>query len=276
MEEEKQAKRQSTKSTNGIEEIISNNEIKKDIQESKSNGDDFHTPPPNPHNEAVMTTSQKPILGEHSIQYLVDAILEEIHGWLVNILLDTFESAIMVSLNPENTFQKKIYRGENSYFIQSVYQEYTFDWIEVQTKCIKDAMLFPGFDLTLNKVDRFGFKVASNKETIFIEVSGGPENVVTKHVREDTERLIKEAMFDLVSLFRNILDKNAENARNICTYMVQCIGNVSVSFEQYQSYSGYFMLGDRITLSELRLDKKHFYKISQIKSAMLPFSFERS
>ncbi|CAH1767558.1 9463_t:CDS:2, partial [Entrophospora sp. SA101] len=194
-------KKTTTKSTNGIEEIISNNEIKKDIQESKSNDDDFHTPPPNPHNEAVMITSQKPILGEHSIQYLVR------------------------------------------------------------------------FDLTLNKV---GFKVASNKENIFIEVSGGPENVVTKHVREDTEKLIKEAMFDLVSLFRTILDKNAENARNICIYMVQCIGNVSVSFEQYQSYSDYFMLGDRITLSELRLDKKHFYKISQIKSAMLPFSFERS
>ncbi|CAJ0825640.1 11036_t:CDS:2 [Entrophospora sp. SA101] len=102
----KTGKKTTTKSTNGIEEIISNNEIKKDIQESKSNDDDFHTPPPNPHNEAVMITSQKPILGEHSIQYLVDAILEKIHGWLVNILLDTFESAIMVSLNPENTFQK--------------------------------------------------------------------------------------------------------------------------------------------------------------------------
>ena len=33
------------------------------------------------------------------------------------------------------------------------------------------------------------------------------------------------------------------------------------------------MLSDRITLSEVCLDKKHFYKISQIKSAMLPFSF---
>jgi len=33
-------------------------------------------------------------------------------------------------------------------------------------------------------------------------------------------------------------------------------------------------IGDRITLSELRLDKKHFYKISQIKSAVMPFSFE--
>lgn len=78
--------------------------------------------------------------------------------------------------------------------IQSVYREYSFDWIEVQASCIKDIKeLFPEFDFTLNKVDGIGSKVSSNKEIIFIEVSGGPENAVIKHVKEDTEKLIKEA-----------------------------------------------------------------------------------
>ncbi|RIA97795.1 hypothetical protein C1645_813672 [Glomus cerebriforme] len=140
--------------------------------------------------------------------------------------------------------------------IQSVYREYSFDWIEVQASCIKDIKeLFPEIDFTLNKVDGIGSKVSNNKEIIFIEVSGGPENAVLKHVKEDTEKLIKEAMFGLISLLRGYLGKGAEKARNICVYMVQCIG-------------------DRITLSEVCLDKKHFYKISQIKSAMLPFSFD--
>lgn len=87
-------------------------------------------------------------------------------------------------------------------------------------------MLFPNFDLKLNKVDGIGLKVSSTKEVVFIEVSGGPENAILKHVREDTEKLIKEGMFGLVALLRDFLDKNAENARNICTYMVQCIGNL--------------------------------------------------
>ncbi len=102
-----------------------------------------------------------------------------------------------------------------------------FDWIEVQADCIKDVMLlFPEFDLTLNKVDGIGVKVASNKEIVFIEVSGGPEDAVLKHVKEDTEKLIKEAMFGLVSLLRDYLDKSAENVKNLRTFMVQCTGNV--------------------------------------------------
>uniref|UniRef100_U9SGI3 Uncharacterized protein n=1 Tax=Rhizophagus irregularis (strain DAOM 181602 / DAOM 197198 / MUCL 43194) TaxID=747089 RepID=U9SGI3_RHIID len=46
-----------------------------------------------------------------------------------------------------------------------------------------------------------------------------------KHVKEDTEKLIKEAMFGLISLLRGYLGKGAEKARNICVYMVQCIGD---------------------------------------------------
>ncbi|GBB94287.1 hypothetical protein RclHR1_23240001 [Rhizophagus clarus] len=140
--------------------------------------------------------------------------------------------------------------------IQSVHSEYLFDWIEVQVNCIKDTKeLFPEFDFTLNKVDGIGSKVSSNKEIIFIEVFGGPENTILKHVKEDTEKLIKEAMCGLITLLRDYLDKDAEKAKNICVYMMQCIG-------------------DQIMLSQICLDKKHFYKISQIKFAMLPFSFD--
>ncbi|PKB97802.1 hypothetical protein RhiirA5_384396 [Rhizophagus irregularis] len=129
-------------------------------------------------------------------------------------------------------------------------------WLIDSFSFIKDVKsVFPEFDFTLSKVDGIGFKTGSNKELVFIEISGGPESPVEKHVKEDTEKLIKEAMFGLISLLRDYLDKNAEYARNICTYMVQGIG-------------------DRITLSKLQLDQKHFYKVLQIKSAKLPFSFD--
>ncbi|CAI2195169.1 1940_t:CDS:2 [Funneliformis geosporum] len=180
----------------------------------------------------------------------VDLIPKEIRTWIVNLLSsekDVFESNIMAPLNstPAHPFQQicktilydffsmtdkgplNRFIGERKYTvdrivplfkaIQSVYREYLFDWIEVQASCIKDIKeLFPEFDFTLNKVDGIGSKVSSNKEIIFIEVSGGPENAVLKHVKEDTEKLIKEAMFGLISLLRGYLGKGAEKARNIC------------------------------------------------------------
>ncbi|PKY42997.1 hypothetical protein RhiirA4_540792 [Rhizophagus irregularis] len=112
----------------------------------------------------------------------------------ISLEKDVFKSAIITPLSPNHQFRKEyIVDRIGSLFkaIQSFYKEYMFDWIEVQADCIKDVMLlFPEFDLTLNKVDGIGVKVASNKEIVFIEVSGGPEKAVLKHVKEDTEKLI--------------------------------------------------------------------------------------
>ncbi|CAI2192526.1 1607_t:CDS:2, partial [Funneliformis geosporum] len=270
------------------------------------------TPPRKPLEEKEtkdITTPQKPKLCERSSQYLskhisvnineqglimkgdqdviIPEIPDEIQRWLINVLSsekDRFVSTIMASLNPEHKFQKMcriiLYDffsmtseglmdrniGERKYTveqimplfkaIQSVYREYKFDWIEVQLECIKDMkLLFPNFDLTLNKADGVCMKASNNKEVVFIEVSGGPEATVEKHVWEDTEKLIREAMFGLVSLLRDYLDKNSTGAKNIRTYMVQVIG-------------------DRMTLSEIRLVGKHFYTVSQIKSAVIPFAFD--
>ncbi|RHZ90279.1 hypothetical protein Glove_1g6 [Diversispora epigaea] len=111
--------------------------------------------------------------------------------------------------------------------------------------------------MILNKADGVGIKVSNKKEIVFIEIAGGPEitSTIANHAKEDTEKLIKEAMFGLVSLLRGYLNKNAEDVTNICIYTVQVIG-------------------DQMTLNELRLNKKHSYIVSQIKSATIPFSFD--
>jgi len=163
--------------------------------------------------------------------------------------------------------------------MQSVYREYKFDWIEVQLNSIKEVkQLFPKFDLTMNRADGVCMKASSNKEIVFIEVSGGPKSTVAKHVWEDSEKLIKEAMFGLVSLLRDHLGKNAANASNIHTYMVQVIGNnVSATtsvLSSAQILHKQSVLGDRMTLSEICLSERYFYTVSQIKSAVLPFSFD--
>ncbi|CAG8704144.1 611_t:CDS:2, partial [Racocetra fulgida] len=125
------------------------------------------------------------------------------------------EIKIKVSDEIEESFDKRKYTVERIVplfkAIQSVHKEFMFDWIEVQLNCIKDIKaLFPKFDMTLNKADGVGLKVSSNKEVVFIDISGGPEvtSAVVKHAKEDTEKLIKEAMFGLVSLLRDYLDKN--------------------------------------------------------------------
>ncbi|CAG8456869.1 6987_t:CDS:10, partial [Funneliformis caledonium] len=139
--------------------------------------------------------------------------------------------------------------------IQSVYREYNFHWIETELDCMREVKkLFPQFDLTINQADGLGIRNSSNKEILFIEVSGGPESTDSKHAKEDAEKLLKEAVFGLVSLLRNHLDKSAEISKHLYTFTIQSIG-------------------DRLTLSKLCLINKHCYSFSQIKSARLPFGF---
>ncbi|CAG8743342.1 3935_t:CDS:2, partial [Dentiscutata erythropus] len=101
--------------------------------------------------------------------------------------------------------------------------------------------LFPEFDFILNKVDGIGSKVLSNKKIIFIEVSGGLENAVLKHIKGDTKKLIKEAMFGLISLLRGYLDKNAEKARNIYVYMIK-FAMLLFSFDEVKKFIEVFEL----------------------------------
>ncbi|CAB5196853.1 unnamed protein product [Rhizophagus irregularis] len=230
-----------------------------------------------PRNQDLITP-HKPTLYEHTAKYLskhfsmsinqdcvimkanqVVTIPSEIRHWLIDSFSsekNKFKSSIITSFNPDHPFRKICEIILYDFFSMSSEATLNRDIGERKYTFIKDVKsVFPEFDFTLSKVDGIGFKTGSNKELVFIEISGGPESPVEKHVKEDTEKLIKEAMFGLISLLRDYLDKNAEYARNICTYMVQGIG-------------------DRITLSKLQLDQKHFYKVLQIKSAKLPFSFD--
>ncbi|CAG8677225.1 12497_t:CDS:10, partial [Acaulospora morrowiae] len=61
--------------------------------------------------------------------------------------------------------------------IQSVYNEYKFHWIEVESDCIREVkQIFSEFDLPINQADGLGMRNSSNKAVVFIEVLGGPEN----------------------------------------------------------------------------------------------------
>ncbi|CAB4391724.1 unnamed protein product [Rhizophagus irregularis] len=66
---------------------------------------------------------------------------------------DVFKSAIITPLSPNHQFRKVCETILYDFFSMTS-EKYMFDWIEVQADCIKDVMLlFPEFDLTLNKVD---------------------------------------------------------------------------------------------------------------------------
>lgn len=91
-----------------------------------------------------------------------------------------------------------------------------FDWIEVQADCIKDVMLlFPEFDLTLNKVDGI------TKRLYSLRYRKGCFKTCKRGYR-------KAYMFGFLSLLRDYLNKSAENVKNLRTFMVQCIGNVFI------------------------------------------------
>ncbi|CAG8608940.1 1378_t:CDS:10 [Diversispora eburnea] len=241
------------------------------------------TPSPRPNVSNIQVTPQKSVLFKESVTYLQNhirlnvndqgmiikdndtsvEISSIIRNWLVTVLSSSKEDFIKAIMTPLSPLKRNI--GERTFIverivplfkaIQSIYNEYKFHWIEIELDCMREVKkIFPKFNLTINQADGLGIRNSSNKAVMFIEVSGGPENTDPKHVKEDSEKLLKELIFGLVSLLRNYLDKSAEKSKNLYTFMIQSIG-------------------DRLTLSKLCLTSKHVYKVSQIKSATLPFEF---
>ncbi|CAG8701100.1 37957_t:CDS:2 [Gigaspora margarita] len=89
--------------------------------------------------------------------------------------------------------------------IQLVYKEYKFHWIGVKLDCIREVKrLIQNFDLIINQADGIG----------------GPENTDLIYIKEDAKKRLKEAVFGLVSLLRNHLDKSAENELEIQTSVI--------------------------------------------------------
>ncbi|CAG8495339.1 8366_t:CDS:10, partial [Cetraspora pellucida] len=247
------------------------------------------TPPPRPNlnNANIQVTPQKSVLFKESITYLQNhiklnvndqgMIIKDNHtsikisniirNWLITALSSTSEEFVKAIMTPLSSDASPLKRniGERTFIverivplfkaIQSVYKEYKFHWIEIELDCMREVKrYFQKFDLTINQADGIGVRNSTDKAVIFIEVSGGPENTDLTHVKEDAEKLLKEAVFGLVSLLRNHLDKSAEVAKSLYTFTIQSIG-------------------DQITFSKLCLINKHVYSFSQIKSARLPFEF---
>ncbi|CAG8820015.1 44764_t:CDS:2 [Gigaspora margarita] len=236
------------------------------------------TPQPRPNVNNIQITPQKLMLFKESVTYLQNHIKIDVNGqgmiikdnhisegisgiirnWLIKALTSPkkeFVKVIMTPLGSEASpkdcdfcqicefilynfyFMTKrgpLKRdiGEHTYIVEriaplfksikSVYNnEYKFHWIEVGS--------------VLGQADGLGVQNSSKKEN-------GPENTDQKKLKEDSEKLLKEAIFGFVSLLRNYLDKSVEESKQLYTFMIQGIN-------------------------------KHVYKVSQMKSATLPFDF---
>lgn len=93
--------------------------------------------------------------------------------------------------------------------IQSIYNEYKFHWIEVELDCMREVKkIFPKFDLPINQADGLGVRNSSNKAVIFIEASGGPENMDPKHIKEDSEKLPYSVLFPCYEIVWTKVQKN--------------------------------------------------------------------
>ncbi|CAG8615561.1 12223_t:CDS:10 [Ambispora gerdemannii] len=206
-------------------------------------------------------TPQKLMLFKESVTYLPNHIKidvsdegmiikdnhtsEEISGIIRNWL-------IMALTSPKEEFVKSTMTPLSS---EASPKDCDFVKFAIELDCMREVKkIFPQYYLTIYQADGLGVRNSNKKEVVFIEILGGPENTDQKKLKEDSEKLLKEAVFGLVSLLRNYLDKSVEESKQLYTFMIQGIG-------------------DRLTLSKLCLINKHVYKISQIKSATLPFEF---
>ncbi|CAG8671232.1 9668_t:CDS:10 [Cetraspora pellucida] len=229
------------------------------------------TPPPRPNVNNIQITPQKLMLFKESVTYLPNHIKidvndegmiikdnhtsEEISGiirnWLIMALTspkEEFVKAIMTPLSSEASPKDCDFRQICEFVLYDFYfmtkkGPLKRDIGELELDCMREAKkIFPKFDLPIYQADGLGVRNSSKKEVVFIEILGGPENTDQKKLKEDSEKLLKEAVFGLVSLLRNYLDKSVEESKQLYTFMIQGIGN-------------------------------HVYKVSQIKSATLPFEF---
>ncbi|RIB29227.1 hypothetical protein C2G38_2239057 [Gigaspora rosea] len=174
-------------------------------------------------NANIQVTPQKSVLFKESVTYLQNHIKLNVNdqGMIIkdNHMSIKIPSPLKRNIGERTFIVERIVPLFKA--IQSVYKDYKFHWIEVELDCMR-------------------------------EVSGGPENTDLTHVKEDAEKLLKEAVFGLVSLLRNHLDKSAEVAKSLYTFTIQ---------------------SDQMTFGKLCLINKHVYSFSQIKSARLPFEF---
>ncbi|CAG8636436.1 6598_t:CDS:10 [Paraglomus brasilianum] len=182
------------------------------------------TPPPRPNVDNIQVTPQKSVLIKESVTYLQNHIKINVNdqGTVIkdnhtSVEISSIIRNWLVTVLSEGPLKRNI--GERTFIverivplfkaIQSAYKEYKFHWIEIELDCMREVKkIFPKFNLTINQADGLGVRNSSNKAIMFIEVSGGPENTDPKHVKEDSEKLLKEAVFGLVSLLRNYLDKH--------------------------------------------------------------------
>ncbi|CAG8473725.1 6931_t:CDS:2, partial [Paraglomus occultum] len=242
---------------------------------------DGNTTPPSSSLPKKVITPQKPNLdasfGDHIVVGERGCIVQmhpAVQSWLMDVLLsnkETFKSALDGSPCSEfaevckfilmDLYWERKYTVENIVpmfkGIAAIYDNVTFDWIEAELSCIRGVKaMFPKSAITVHKADGIGISRVNQKETIFIEVSGGPVNPVAKHIVEDTEKLIREGVFGLIAILRDHLTKPLEKCMQVRTFILQVIA-------------------DRMTLSEVGLSNiKHKYVVLEICSAQIPFAFD--
>ncbi|RIA85790.1 hypothetical protein C1645_830274 [Glomus cerebriforme] len=119
--------------------------------------------------------------------------------------------------------------------IESIYQEYVFNWIKVQTNCIKDVKsVFSEFDFTLNKVDGIGFKTRSNKE---LGLSGSGRPMSMSKSNDNTVLVIHHQSANNSEAFRDfkVHRDKMTLALNWLKENNHYYANIIIDFEVFQS-----------------------------------------
>ncbi|CAG8621175.1 5530_t:CDS:10, partial [Diversispora eburnea] len=208
------------------------------------------TPPPRPNVNNMQVTPQKSALFKESVTYLQNHIKIDVNdqgmiikdnhtseeissiirNWLIMALTspkEEFVNAIMTPLSSEASPKDHDFRQICEFILYDFYfmtKKGPLKRDIVELDCMREVKkIFPKFDLPINQADGLGVRNSSNKEVVFIEILGGPENKDQKKLKEDSEKLLKEAVFGLVSLLRNYLDKSAEESKQLYTFIIQGI-----------------------------------------------------
>ncbi|CAG8807904.1 39_t:CDS:2, partial [Racocetra persica] len=137
-------------------------------------------------------------------------------------------------------------------FYERTFSLVEFDWIESYAHAAK--ILKSSTNSGIVKVDIKGTRVSDGLDIFHMEVAGPLYNVNDKHIADDTKKTMRTDILNLITILRNHLD---------------CLLNLATKIRVYSILS----INARLTLYSLSMLNNGRFLISELATAVIPFSF---
>ncbi|CAG8531550.1 8009_t:CDS:2 [Paraglomus occultum] len=171
------------------------------------------------------------------------------------VLLDFYHlTDINRSLNRKISERKYIvyHIGPLFKYYEATFGTVEFDWVESHERATKITKSADSSGIVL--VDAKGTRTSDDKEIWHLEVAGPPWNPTTRHTVDDSKKMLRTDIFNLVAILLDHLDSDIKLATKIKVFCVQAIST-------------------RLTLYATNMCMDGRFLVTELATVIIPFSF---